>query len=81
MLRLYLSKRRQELGLSINKLAKKAGLETHHYYRIERGQIKTVSFIVLCHIALALDLPLFELYKNEVAYQNEREERWFDEAF
>ena len=69
MLRLYLYKKREATGLSMN------------YSQIENGEVSKVNFLLFCKIALALDISLYELYRYETAYQKEREERWFDEAF
>ena len=81
MLRLYLYKKREASGLSMNKLAKSLDMDVHHYSQIENGEVSKVNFLLFCKIALALDISLYELYRYETAYQNEKEEKWFDEAF
>ena len=81
MLRMYLAKKREDSALSMRKVADAVGIDVHHYQRIETGSIVRVSFLILCKIALFLDMSLFELYREESAYQAKREDEWIDWDF
>ena len=81
MLRMYLSKKREDAALSMRKVADAVGIDVHHYQRIETGSVARVSFLILCKIAITLDISLYELYKEESAYQAERKDDWIDWDF
>lgn len=81
MLRMYLAKKREDSALSMRKVADAVGIDVHHYQRIETGSIARVSFLILCKIALFLDISLFELYREESAYQAKRKDEWIDWDF
>ena len=70
-MRMYLVNQRQALGLSMLQTSSILDLDFHHYYRIEMGQIKRVSFLILCHIAHVLEISLDDLYEMETIYQAE----------
>lgn len=73
MMRMYLVNQRQALGLSMLQTSSILDLDFHHYYRIEMGQIKRVSFLILCRIARVLEISLDDLYKLETTYQAEEQ--------
>ena len=55
--------RRNELDMSRNQLANKAGISHTEVHRIETGERKQPSLKVLCAIADALNMPQEELLK------------------
>ena len=59
----FMKNRRNELDMSRNQLANKAGISHTEVHRIETGERKQPSLIVLCAIADALNMPQEELLK------------------
>ena len=59
----FMKNRRNELDMSRNQLANKAGISHTEVHRIETGERKQPSLKVLCAIADALNMPQEELLK------------------
>ncbi|MGI6700802.1 MAG: helix-turn-helix domain-containing protein [Christensenellales bacterium] len=59
----FINKRRNDIDMSRNQLAKKAGISHTEVHRIETGERKQPSLKVLCAIADALNIPQEELLK------------------
>ena len=59
----FMKNRRNELDMSRNQLANKAGISHTEVHRIETGERKQASLKVLCAIADALNMPQEELLK------------------
>ena len=78
---MYLAKKREDSALSMRKVADAVGIDVHHYQRIETGRIARVSFLILCKIAIFLDISLYDLYRDESAYQAKRKDKWIDWDF
>ena len=76
MLRMYLVKKREGAAISMRKVADAVGIDVHHYQRIETGEVLRVTFLILCKIAIFLDISLYELYRDESAYQAKRKNSW-----
>ena len=81
MLRMYLVKKREGSAISMRKVADAVGVDVHHYQRIETGDVARVSFLILCKIAIFLDISLSELYRDESADQAKRKDKWIDWDF
>lgn len=81
MLRMYLVKKREGAAISMRKVADAVGIDVHHYQRIETGKVLRVTFLILCKIAIFLDISLYELYRDESAYQAKRKDKWIDWNF
>ena len=78
---MYLAKKREDKGLSMRKVADAVGIDVHHYQRIETENVARVSFLILCKIAISLNMSLFDLYREESVYQAKREDEWIDWDF
>lgn len=68
--RMYLVRKRNEVGLSINKLARLTYTQRQQYYRFEKGITGgKVSLMYFATIVLALGFNLEEAYYLEKQYQ------------
>lgn len=59
----FIKKRRNDIDMSRNQLATKAGISHTEVHRIETGERKQPSLKVLCAIADSLNMPQEELLK------------------
>ena len=69
-IRMYLVNARQKLGYSQYRVALDMGICHQHYNRIENGVIgSAIQFRTLNSLAIALEIPIEVIWKEEVAYQ------------
>ncbi len=67
--RFYLTERRLELGLSVEKVAIELGVANYYYYQIENGNRgKRLSVNLLLMITKALKMEAEELLRLEAEY-------------